>query len=371
LLYGQSVKEQPRDLSVAADGADLAAAAAGDAEAFRRLTDPYTRELHLHCYRMLGSVHDAEDAMQETWLRVWRHLATFEGRGSLRAWLYRIATNVCLRQRPRRRTDPSSLPRALAEAVARGAEPAISLSPYPDAWLDRLEAPSGDPAADYDLRESVQLAFLAAVQLLPPRQRAALILRDVLGWSAGEVADALDATTASVNSALSRARATLAQQRAAGLLQTGRVVSTDEVARSLARRYVEAWQAVDIDALAAFGNAAVPDVRTTLGPMAVAVMPNAASSVAKPRMKQPVSPPLFRTDRRQGRIVRIATRSRAIKGRRVRLVQWHGVEAQPRHQVGVGHEGHAEGHQVGRAVRQRGRRPFLVVAAVGDDGALE
>ncbi len=266
MLYGQSVKEQPIDLGAAANGADLAAALAGDPEAFRQLTDPYTRELHLHCYRMLGSIHDAEDAMQETLLRAWRHLATYEGRSSFRAWLYRIATNVCLRQGPRRRTDPASLPRALAEAVARGAEPAISLSPYPDAWLDRLAAPSGDPAADYDLRESVQLAFLAAVQLLPPRQRAALILRDVLGWSASEAADALEATTASVNSALSRARATLAQQRAAGRLQTGRSVPTDEVARSLVRRYVEAWQAVDIDALTGLLTS---DVVMTMPPLPV------------------------------------------------------------------------------------------------------
>lgn len=291
LLYGQSVKEQPRDLRTTADGTDLAAAMAGDAEAFRRLTDPYTRELHLHCYRMLGSVHDAEDAMQETLLRAWRHLATFAGRGSLRAWLYRIATNVCLRQGSRRRTDPVSLPRALAEAVARGAEPAISLSPYPDAWLDRLEAPSGDPAADYDLHESVQLAFLAAVQLLPPRQRAALILRDVLGWSASEVADALDATTASVNSALSRARATLAQQRAAGRLAAGRSVPTDEVAQALARRYVEAWQAVDIDALAALLTS---DVVMTMPPLPVrytgreaVTATGSASSQRAPTASQP------------------------------------------------------------------------------------
>ncbi len=262
-VYGHSVAEQPVDRR-AADGADLAAAVAGDPEAFRWLTDPYTRELHLHCYRMLGSVHDAEDAVQETLLRAWRHLATFEGRSSLRAWLYRIATNVCLRQGSRRRTDPASLPRALAEAVARSAEPAISLSPYPDAWLDKLAAPSGDPAADYDLRESVQLAFLAAVQLLPPRQRAVLILRDVLGWSASEVADALEATAASVNSALNRARATLAQQRAAGRLATGRSVPTDEVARSLVRRYVEAWQAVDIDALAGLLTS---DVVMTMPPL--------------------------------------------------------------------------------------------------------
>lgn len=155
LLYGQSVTERPRnlntaaagaDVAAAAEGADLAAAVAGDAEAFRRLTDPYTRELHLHCYRMLGSFHDAEDAMQETLLRAWRHLATFEGRSSLRAWLYRIATNVCLRQRPRQRTDPLVVPQAL-EAVARSAEPPISLSPYPDAWLDELEATAGDPVA--------------------------------------------------------------------------------------------------------------------------------------------------------------------------------------------------------------------------------
>jgi RNA polymerase sigma-70 factor (ECF subfamily) len=245
-VYDGSVDERPANLRPADDGDDLAAAVAGDPEAFRRLADPYTRELHLHCYRMLGSFQDAEDAVQETLLRAWRHLATFEGRSSLRAWLYRIATNVCLQQGRRRQTDPASLPPALAEAVARSTEPAITLSPYPDAWLDEVATTVDEPAAAYDLRESVQLAFLSAVQLLPPRQRAVLILRDVLGWSAAEVADALDATTASVNGALARARATLAQQRTAGRLQTGRVAPTDEVERSLVRRYVEAWEAVDI-----------------------------------------------------------------------------------------------------------------------------
>jgi RNA polymerase sigma-70 factor (ECF subfamily) len=134
----------------------------------------------------------------------------------------------------------------LAEAIAPSTEPAIRLSLYPDALLDELEATSGDTAAAYDLRESVQLAFLAAVHVLPPRQRAVLILHDVAGFSAGEVAEVLEATLASVHSALTRTRATLAQQRAAGRLPTGRSVPTDEVARSLVPRYGEAWQAVDM-----------------------------------------------------------------------------------------------------------------------------
>jgi RNA polymerase sigma-70 factor (ECF subfamily) len=258
------VKERPGDRSTDARGAELAAALAGDPEAFRELTDQYTRELHLHCYRMLGSVHDAEDAMQETLLRAWRHLATFEGRSSFRAWLYRIATNVCLRQGRRRGTELPVLTKAQIEAIARSTEPEITLSPYPDTWLDELEASTGDPAATYDLRESVQLAFLAAVQLLPPRQRAVLILRDVLGWSAAEVAELLDSTTASVNSALTRARATLEQQRAAGRLQTGQRVPADEVERSLVRRYVEAWAVVDIGKLAGLLKS---DVVLTLPPL--------------------------------------------------------------------------------------------------------
>jgi RNA polymerase sigma-70 factor (ECF subfamily) len=181
---------------------------------------------------MLGSFHDAEDGVQETLLRAWRHLATFQGLSSFRGWLYRIATNVCL-SRERSARAERALPKALAEEVARSTEPAITLSPYPDSLLDEVEATWGDPAAEYDLRESVQLAFLAAVQLLPPRQRAVLILRDVLGWSTAEVAETLEATAASVNSALNRARATMGQQRAEGRLQTRRIVPADDVQRLL------------------------------------------------------------------------------------------------------------------------------------------
>ncbi len=230
------------------------------------LTDKYRRELHLHCYRLLGSFHDAEDGVQETLLRAWRHLATFEGRTSFPAWLYRIATNVCLSRRPRRQSELPLLPKALADAVGRSTEPAIHLSPYPDALLDELEATSGDPVVEYDLRESVQLAFLAAVQLLPPRQRAVLILRDVLGWSEDEVADMLDSTPASVRGALNRARATIEQQRAAGRLQTERIVPTDEVEQSLVRRYVEAWRAADIGELAGLLKS---DVVMTIPPLPV------------------------------------------------------------------------------------------------------
>src|SRR5579875_3117630 len=223
-------------------------AVAGDTDAFRRVTDPYAREIHLHCYRVLGSIHDAEDALQETLLRAWRHLGTFEKRSSFRAWLYRIATNVCLTYR-RRQPDLSWFHEEFADAIARSTEPAITLAPYPDVWLDQLDSSTADPAAVYDLHEAVQLAFLAAVQLLPPRQRAVLILRDVLGWSASEVADLLDSTTASVNSALQRARATLDQQRQAGRLHTGRTVPSNEIEQSLVRRYLEAWDSGDIDRL--------------------------------------------------------------------------------------------------------------------------
>lgn len=216
------------------------AALAGDEDAFRSLTEPYVRELHVHCYRMTGSLHDADDALQETLLRAWRHLGGFAGRSTLRAWLYRIATNVSL---------------TAVERAGRG--PAVTdleagtLEPYPDALLEELPAGADDPAGRYDLHESVQLAFLAALQLLPARQRAVLLLRDVLGWSGPEVSELLGTTLASVNSALQRARATLARRRHEGLLRLDRAATPNEVEQAVLARFMAAWEAVDLDGLVA------------------------------------------------------------------------------------------------------------------------
>ena len=178
----------------------LAAALAGDHDAFGAVADRYRRELHLRCDRMSGSFHDAEDAVQETFIRAWRHLATSENRSSFRAWLYRIATNVTLTQRNRAQVLTQPFPAVLSAAAMGSTEPAIRLTPYPDALLEEVTASSGDPVAETELRESVQLAFPAAVQLLPPRQRAVLILREVVGFSPEAVAEMLGSTVASVNS---------------------------------------------------------------------------------------------------------------------------------------------------------------------------
>jgi RNA polymerase sigma-70 factor (ECF subfamily) len=187
---------------------------------------------------MLGSLHDADDAIQETLVRAWRSQDRFEGRGTFRSWLYMIATNVCLSMATRR-------------PLERNEGGITHLSPLPDVLLEELPSGEGDPAVRYDLHESVQLAFLAAIQLLPPRSRAVLILRDVLGWSAREVADLLEASVASVNSALQRARAALERERRDGRLATGRTVPPDAVAGRILRRFVRAWEAVDIEGLVA------------------------------------------------------------------------------------------------------------------------
>jgi RNA polymerase sigma-70 factor, ECF subfamily len=190
--------------------ATLARARAGDEAAFRRLTDPHQRELQLHCYRILGSPQDSEDLVQETPLAAWRGLERFEERASVRAWLYRIATNRCLnalRARSRRPREVQAMP--TPPEPTRRTDP-IRLEPYPDALLDDIPDRSPGPAARYEAREAVERAFIGAVQNVPPRQRAVLVLRDVLGFRSAEIADLLDTGEGSVKGALQRARATLA-----------------------------------------------------------------------------------------------------------------------------------------------------------------
>jgi RNA polymerase sigma-70 factor, ECF subfamily len=191
-------------------------ARAGDGDAFRELTDPFRRELHLHCYRILGSVQDAEDMVQETLLAAWRGLERFEGRASLRAWLYRIATNRCLNVLRGRRRRPKELP-AMVEPPepTRLSEP-IWLEPYPDVLLEDVVDSAPGLQARYETREAVGLAFVTALQHLPPRQRAVLVLRDALGFSGAEVANMLDTTEAAVKAALQRARATLDDHESTG-----------------------------------------------------------------------------------------------------------------------------------------------------------
>jgi len=219
----------------------------GSAE-FARLTDPFRAELLAHCYRMLGSVHDAEDQVQETLLRAWRSFGQFEGRSSLRTWLYRIATNACLRaiETRGRRPLPSGLgaPGEHPEGPLAAATPEVPwLQPIPDALL-RPE--SADPAAVTASRTNVRLAFIAALQYLPPRQRAVLILRDVLGWRAAEVAELLGTTTTATNSALQRARAQL-EQAAPDQDEIREPADPGDLA--LLNRYAAAFQNADIAAL--------------------------------------------------------------------------------------------------------------------------
>jgi RNA polymerase sigma-70 factor (ECF subfamily) len=188
----------------------LGRAQSGDQRAFAQLTGGYRQELRVHCYRILGSTQDAEDALQETLLGAWQALANFEERASLRTWLYRIATNRCLnmlRAASRRPQVDSSLNAARPEATRAGE--VVWLEPYPDILLDGLPDDSPGPDARYETRESVSLAFITVLQLLPPRQRVALVLRDVLGYKAGEVAEMIETTEASVESALKRARVAL------------------------------------------------------------------------------------------------------------------------------------------------------------------
>ncbi|MEU5993048.1 sigma-70 family RNA polymerase sigma factor [Spirillospora sp. NPDC047418] len=248
----------------------MSRARAGDGEAFRELTEPYRRELQVHCYRMLGSFQDAEDTLQETLLSAWKGIGAFQGRASLRTWLYRIATNRCLNARR------SVGRRAAAEWNVPGVEPpeptrlgeVVWLEPFPDSLSEgALGVPSGGPLgpqARYEQAESISLAFVTALQVLPPRQVAVLVLRDVLGFHAAEVAGMLDCSVESVKSALKRARAGLEHRRLASGDREPPPAPGSPAEEAVAARFAGAWEAADIDALVALLTG---DVFMTMPPM--------------------------------------------------------------------------------------------------------
>ena len=241
-------------------------ARAGDGDAFREMTEPYRRELQVHCYRMLGSFQDAEDALQDTLLTAWQGLGGFEGRASLRTWLYRIATNRCLNarrsasRRPAKDWDVTEYeppePTRLGEVVW--------LEPYPDVPPEgAIDMPRG-PEARFEQTESISLAFVTALQLLPPRQLAVLILRDVLGFHANEVADVLDSTVDSVNSALKRARASLQHLRSPAADSEPPPASDSPSEDAIVAKFVHAYESADLDALVAL---LTDDVFMSMPPM--------------------------------------------------------------------------------------------------------
>jgi len=241
-------------------------ARAGDGDAFREMTEPYRRELQVHCYRMLGSFQDAEDALQDALLTAWQGLGGFEGRASLRTWLYRIATNRCLnarrsaRRRPAREWDVSDYrppePTRLGEVVW--------LEPYPDVLPDGATEVPRDPETRYEQTESISLAFVTALQHLPPRQVAVLILRDVLGFHANEVADMLDSTLDSVNSALKRARTSLQRLRSPDATRRPPPASDSPSEDAIVAKFVRAYESADLNALVAL---LTDDVFVAMPPM--------------------------------------------------------------------------------------------------------
>jgi RNA polymerase sigma-70 factor, ECF subfamily len=241
----------------------LASARAGNQEAFEKLVEPYRREILVHCYRILGSFEDAEDISQEILLRVWKRLDSFEGRSSLRAWLYKIATNACLDALDSRRVRGLSkelYPRGdPTEDLPPPSNQVIWVEPFPDEYIDGQ--PSIYPEARYEVRESITLAFVATLQKLPGRQRAALLLCDVLGWSANEAAEILDTSTAAVNSALQRARETMKQPE-----RKATSTRLNEQLSALLARYVTAWETADSAALVAVLR---EDVALTMPPLPV------------------------------------------------------------------------------------------------------
>jgi RNA polymerase sigma-70 factor (ECF subfamily) len=229
----------------------IAKAQAGDGDAFRQLTDPHRRELQVHCYRMLGSFQDAEDALQETLLAAWQGFSGYEGRASLRTWLYQIATNRCLNARrsaSRRPAKEWDVPKVDPPEPTRLGE-VLWLEPYPDSLLEgAIDMPLG-PEARYEQTESISLAFVTAIQVLPPRQLAVLVLRDVLGFQATEVAGMLASTVESVNSALKRARASLQRRWPQGAALEPPPAPDSASEDVVVGEFVRAWEAADLDAL--------------------------------------------------------------------------------------------------------------------------
>jgi RNA polymerase sigma-70 factor (TIGR02960 family) len=244
----------------------ISRARAGDGDAFRELTEPHHRELQVHCYRMLGSFQDAEDALQDTLLAAWQGFGGFEGRASLRTWLYRVATNRCLNARrsaSRRLAKKWDVPGVQPPEPTRLGE-VVWLEPLPEAFLeDAIDAPLG-PEARYEQTESISLAFVTALQLLPPRQLAVLVLRDVLGFRATEVAEMLDSTTESVNSALKRGRASLQRRQPASGDREPPPMAESPAEEALVAEFVRAYESADLDALVAL---LTDDVFMSMPPM--------------------------------------------------------------------------------------------------------
>ena len=241
-------------------------ARAGDVDAFRELTEPHRRELQVHCYRMLGSFQDAEDALQDTLLAAWQGLTAFEGRASLRTWLYRIATTRCLNARraaARRPAKAWDVPGVVQLEPTRLGE-VVWLEPFPDAILEgAIDVPLG-PEARYERAESISLGFVTALQILPPRQLAVLILRDVLGFHASEVAEMLETTVESANSALKRARATLQDRRLPLADREPPPKAGSAAEEAIVAKFVTAYEAADLDAVVAL---LTDDVFVSMPPM--------------------------------------------------------------------------------------------------------
>jgi RNA polymerase sigma-70 factor (TIGR02960 family) len=275
-----------------ADAATVAAVRSGDEAAFAGLVEPYRRELHVHCYRMAGSYDDAEDLTQETLLRAWRGRGGFQGRASLRAWLYRIATNTCLdflrrtQRRPQRYEPLPGMDHGSDDPPTR----ITWLQPYPDHLLEELPAPEAPPEAAAVGRETMELVFLAAIQHLPPRQRAVLILRDVLGWPAADTAAALDMTVASVNSALQRARPTLRTHLPERRTEWTATVAPTPEERAVLQRYIDAGERMDVDAMVEMLS---DEVRLTMPPNPLWFVGRAAIRAGLVPSFDPASPMYF------------------------------------------------------------------------------